>query len=167
MRVISINTYMGGRTRHDALNAWVRRVKLERLLRESSYASFSVNRDPMLRLLACRSSVNLEELHADLAQSALARIQRLHRNVAIFHRDTVPESLAQAHIHLDDAKQFFHTLYGHLLFVAAYHAVVEALRYVIVVPICGVAGLRDKIKSLNLPKNLFPQSLRPVRGAAL
>jgi hypothetical protein len=54
-----------------------------------------------------------------------------------------------------------------VLFLAAFRAVLKALSTYRVLALHGRLSLREKIKSLNLPKNLFPQSLRPIKAAAL
>jgi hypothetical protein len=59
--------------------------------------------------------------------------------------------------------------YGYIsgvnLFLAALKTIQAALSAAYVV-FSGGWSLRDRIKSLNLPKNLFPQSLRPVESVA-
>jgi hypothetical protein len=52
-------------------------------------------------------------------------------------------------------------------FLAAYNIVSLGFYAIGVLLVLRILKLRDKIKALNLPKNLFPQSLRPIKAAAL
>jgi hypothetical protein len=169
MRVVSIRNYMGGSSRHDVLHDWVRRVKLWRLLHEASH--FPIDQEETwtsatVRVLATNPPYNLHNTHEDLLQTlafkvALRGFVDDEQQVGYF------SDYAESDLHVGYVERVLLRLYDHILFLAAYHAVVEALAYVIVSPIQVVIGLRDKIKALNLPKNLFPQSLRPIKAAAL
>jgi hypothetical protein len=52
-------------------------------------------------------------------------------------------------------------------FLEAFNAVCKAICDSVVTNFNELGQLRNRIKSLNLPKNLFPQSLRPAEPAAL
>jgi hypothetical protein len=121
-----------------------------------------------------RFCADRDETADDVLSNAFLKVIRqtkpYHVRVDGQHRTAILGAYGQTQVRLDDYEQLLYSLHTFLkltLFVAAFRAVVEALGYVLIIPIRGVIGLRDLIKALNLPKHLFPQSLRPIKTAAL
>jgi hypothetical protein len=61
---------------------------------------------------------------------------------------------------------WYNYLYNFGLFLSALRAIQDAIFRRIAPCFLGAWNLRYLIKSLNLPKNLFPQSLRPIESLA-
>ena len=179
MRVIRVSNAMGGYYKSTALQAWVRQRHLWSLGHEISHATLNGWYNTALlryslNTLGQRRCLKVGETADDVVSNVVLRLLRLnkpcHVNVDGQRRTVFLGGYGQAHFNIETYEHILQSLHAFLkltLFVAAFRAVVEALSYVIIVPIRGVIGLEDLIKALNLPKNLFPQSLRPIKAAAL
>ena len=155
------NSPWGNSYRQQVQNA-IRRMKRWQLMRASSHASAL----PFEVELCCPGlqrtqspvgfgRVGHEFVHALLAdgqQREVAYLSTLHLQLVSLQeqRDLTSDYLLQL-----------------VKFLTAYQVVSHLLYAVRVILVLRIANFWDEIKALNLPKNLFPQSLRPVKAAAL
>ena len=153
MKVIRVANSMGGIPRRASYQALVRRIKL--WLHQSSHPVCTDDKpsvDAFGFYLLC-------ELYQESLKSARLyrgedatknRIKELEEKFAIYQDSS-------------ESQNYFHNV---KCFFVALEVIQSALFAVAHVGFSRGWSLRDRIKSLNLPKNLFPQSLRPVESLA-
>jgi hypothetical protein len=156
------------------IQGWVRRISRLSLLRASSGASrrpveAEIYHDYTHYLLTyCHSERAIAELsNAWAASQPVPLVDGQHGLAALITVSTQAHGWGHlAALSTDEQLQLLNWYLIQTLFVAAYNAVFEALAASVSSPIRGVIRIRDKIKALNLPKKLFPQSLRPIEFVA-
>lgn len=144
---------MGGIPRHASFQALVRRIKL--WLHQSSHPVCTDDKPSV----DASGFYLVWELHQESLKSASLyrgqrgtekRIKELEKLFALYQDN----SASQNYVH--NVKCFF----------AALEVIQSALFAASHAGFSRGWTLRDRIKSLNLPKNLFPQSLRPIESLA-
>jgi hypothetical protein len=89
--------------------------------------------------------------------------RRLHSTIAheqahaLYHQEVATQE--QRHFSLK-------TFLDLIQFLEDFNSVCKAIRDSVVTNFYGLVRVRNRVKSLNLPKSLFPQSLRPVESLA-
>lgn len=166
MRVFLSSTCKDVKSHRAMLDAWFSRVIRNFLLENSRQTQ-----DDILSQVALKLRAALFE-HEQWESADAPQIVYIDGQYKVFvNGKPLINSVSlreQAHMHLDVVAALFDSidkLLNLTLFVAALIFVFEYL-FALVVPIRGVTTLREKIKSLSLPKNLFPQSLRPIESLA-
>lgn len=151
------------------LQALIRRIKLWQLRRASSHTSTRPYEAELYEVYVQNAWFNsvkrLSGLGHEVGHRAIAvtpyAFDGQQRIASLFVSESQPiYTQEQPHISFENFVEL-------IRFLAAYNVVSQVLNAIGVVPVLRILELRDKIKALNLPKNLFPQSLRPIKAAAL
>jgi hypothetical protein len=155
MKVIEVANSMGGVPRHASFQALVRRIKL--------WFFECADAKNVVEETEAYGSYLLRELKKESLKSAGPyRRQRL----VIETTEKQLKELEELLVYQDNSPSHNYCYSKVKCFFAALEVIQSVL---LATPHVGFSrgwSLRDKIKSLNLPKNLFPQSLRPCESLA-
>lgn len=147
---------------HALIQAWIRRRNRLRLLRRASIGAVTYP-------LQNHSVAPLQPLSPDIIIIDL-RLSPSTETPPLLVEDSQSRTswLESVESYYQEAQlwTYYNVFHDLTLFLAAFCAVAKALSAVTTTPVRWLAQIRYKIKALNLPKRLIPQSLRPIESVA-